>query len=574
MNHLSALDAAFLYLETPETPMHVGGLNVFELPPDYKGDFLDNLRTHIAQRMHLAPVFQRKLVNMPLQLANPIWVDDEDLDLEHHIRSLVLPKPGSRAQLDKLVGQLHSSLLDRSRPLWEFYVIEGLATPADAPPGTRHVAFYSKVHHAAVDGEAGVALAHATMDTTATPRTVRPAPERSAAMGAAPYGIAELAGAGIKNSMVQTVSLVKTLPTLARSVYNILRPSDAATDQASDDAAPEKAPTAWFAPRTPLNVCISNQRVFSSLSLPLVEIRTVAKAHGATLNDVVLAICSGALRRYLRDLGCVPTMPLLAAVPVSLRESGNTDMNTQASMMRISLASTIDDPLDRLWAIRSASGSAKATTSGMKSVLPTDFPSLGAPWIVSSLASLYGRSKLANKMPPVANVVISNVPGPKVALYMAGAKMLTYYPVSIPAHSLALNVTVQSYNGSLDFGLIACRKALPNLPALANYMRGAYLELLKLTPQPTPSPMAGKAVAKAPTASKTAIKAPRKTASKHATKTTVTAANAEPSAPVPRKPRRASAKLPAQTAAAQPKHLAPAAVAPRATRTAHPRKSA
>ena len=141
MDHLSGLDATFLYMETPETPMHVGGLNIYELPAGYEGDFLDNLREHIARRMHLAPVFRRKLVNMPFELANPIWVADDDLDLEYHIRSTVLPKPGTRAQLDKLVGRLHSSLLDRSRPLWEFYVIEGLETPADAPPGTRRVAF-------------------------------------------------------------------------------------------------------------------------------------------------------------------------------------------------------------------------------------------------------------------------------------------------------------------------------------------------------------------------------------------------------------------------------------------------
>ena len=153
MNHLSGLDAAFLYVETPETPMHVGGLNIFELPPGYEGEFLDNLRTHIAQRMHLAPVFQRKLVNMPFELANPIWVADEDLDLEYHIRSTVLPKPGNRAQLDKLVGRLHSSLLDRSRPLWEMYVIEGLQSG--------QVAFYTKAHHSGVDGRAGTE--HATV---------------------------------------------------------------------------------------------------------------------------------------------------------------------------------------------------------------------------------------------------------------------------------------------------------------------------------------------------------------------------------------------------------------------------
>ena len=479
MHHLSGLDAAFLYMETPETPMHVGGLNIFELPLDYEGEFLDRLREHIAQRMHLAPVFQRKLVNMPFELANPIWVADDDLDMEYHIRSTVLPKPGNRAQLDKLVGRLHSSLLDRSRPLWEFYVIEGIETPPDATPGTRHVAFYSKVHHAAVDGQAGVALAHAIMDLGAVPRAVRPARQRRTATHDDNLGIAELTAAGLKHSAIQTVKLAKTLPALTRSVYQMLRP--AKVEAAEGATALDTPATTWFAPKTPINVSITNQRSFSSLSLPLDQIKLVAKSNGATLNDVVLAICSGALRRYLRDLDCVPTAPLLAAVPVSLRAEGNTDMNTQASIMRISLASTVDDPMERLRAIRAASASAKAAAAGMKAVMPTDFPSLGAPWLISGMASLFGRSKLANKMPPVANVAISNVPGPKVALYMAGARMLTYYPVSIAVHSMALNVTVQSYNGALDFGLIACRKAMPDLPELARYMQQAHQELLKGT---------------------------------------------------------------------------------------------
>ena len=312
MHHLSGLDAAFLYMETPETPMHVGGLNIFELPLDYEGEFLDRLREHIAQRMHLAPVFQRKLVNMPFELANPIWVADDDLDMEYHIRSTVLPKPGNRAQLDKLVGRLHSSLLDRSRPLWEFYVIEGIETPPDATPGTRHVAFYSKVHHAAVDGQAGVALAHAIMDLGAVPRAVRPARQRRTATHDDNLGIAELTAAGLKHSAIQTVKLAKTLPALTRSVYQMLRP--AKVEAAEGAAAPETPATTWFAPKTPINVSITNQRSFSSLSLPLDQIKLVAKSNGATLNDVVLAICSGALRRYLRDLDCVPTAPLLAEI--------------------------------------------------------------------------------------------------------------------------------------------------------------------------------------------------------------------------------------------------------------------
>ncbi len=514
MDHLSGLDATFLYLETPEQPMHVGGLNIFELPAGYTGDFVDDLRTHITQRMHLAPVFRRKLVNMPFELANPIWALDDDMDMEYHIRSTVLPKPGTRAQLDKLVGRLHSSLLDRSRPLWEFYVIEGVASPKDAPAGTRHVGFYSKVHHAALDGAAGVALATAIMDVTAIPRAVRPAPNRRV-MVTDNFGIAELAVAGIKNTAVQSAKLAKNLPGLARAAYSMLRPPKSeepslgvAGLELVDSSGNSPQKNRWFAPKTPINVSITNQRSFSSLSFPLADIKHVAKGNGVTLNDVVMGICSGALRRYLADLHCTPEHSLLAAVPVSLREVGNTDMNTQASMMRISLASNIADPKARLMAINQASKAAKAAFANMNAVMPTDFPSLGVPWILSGLAALFGRSKLANNMAPLANLAISNVPGPNMALYLAGAKMLTYYPVSIVTHSLALNVTVQSYNGSLDFGLIACRKAMPDLPELAKYMQKTFDEMLAFTPAATPAtapPVGAKPVVK-PVTKKVAAK--------------------------------------------------------------------
>ena len=489
MDHLSGLDATFLYLETPEQPMHVGGLNIFELPAGYEGDFVEDLRAHITQRMHLAPVFRRKLVNMPFELANPIWVADEDVDMEYHIRSTVLPKPGSRAQLDKLVGRLHSSLLDRSRPLWEFYVIEGLQSPPDAHAGTRHVAFYSKVHHAAVDGAAGVALANAIMDITAIPRAVRPAPLRRATV-TDNFGIAELALSGIKNTAIQSAILAKNLPALARAAYSMLRPpksEEPTVGLAGLEMVDSPPKNRWFAPKTPINVSITNQRTFSSLSFPLHAIKHIAKSNSVTLNDVVMAICSGALRRYLADLNCVPDQSLLAAVPISLREAGNTDMNTQASMLRISLASTVADPKARLLAINQASKSAKAASASMNAVMPTDFPSIGVPWILSGMAALFGRSKLANNMAPLANLVISNVPGPNVALYLAGAKMVTYYPVSIVTHSLALNVTVQSYNGSLDFGLIACRKVMPDLPELGKYMQKSFEEMLAFTPAAVPA---------------------------------------------------------------------------------------
>ncbi len=543
MDHLSGLDASFLYLETPETPMHVGGLNIVELPAGYEGDFLEDFRRHITSRMHLAPVFQRKLVNMPFEMANPVWVDDDDVDMEYHIRSTVLPKPGNRAQLDKLVGRLHSSLLDRSRPLWEFYVIEGVQSPADAPPGTRHVAFYSKVHHAALDGAGGIVLANAIMDTGPVPRHVRAAPAKRV-MANDNYGVAELALSGLRHTGQQVVKLVKTLPALAGTLVGVLR----ASRQTRNEDGSAIAKTNWFAPRTPINVSITNQRLFSSFSVPLAEIKHIAKGNEASLNDVVLAICSGALRHYLADMGCVPDAPLLAGVPVSLREAGNTDLNNQVSMMRVSLASTISDPLQRLQAIRQSSSAAKATSASMKSVTPTDFPSLGAPWLISGLASLFGRSKLANNMPPLVNVAISNVPGPKFALYMAGAKLLTYYPVSIAVHSVALNVTVQSYSGLLDFGLTACRKALPDLPELSKLMLAAHRELLKLTPVLAAEKAADKALHqvmdKEPRPAKPAVEPQpdpvpvaksvrsRKPAAKAAKKPSVSAASAKPVAPI------------------------------------------
>ncbi len=518
MDHLSGLDATFLYIETPETPMHVGGLNICELPAGYSGDFYDDVKQHIASRLHLASVFQRKLVNMPFELANPIWVHDDALDLDYHVRSTVLPKPGSRAQLDKLVGRLHSSLLDRSRPLWELYVIEGLKSPPGTPKGSRHVAFYSKVHHAALDGAGGAALAEAILDIGPVPREIAPPPRRGKNTGQASESpsLGELTRAGIKNTGAQYAKIAKMLPALAGTALQLLRPAKDNLGQTTS----RKTGNAWFGPKTPINVSVTNQRLFAGLSIPLAEIKAIAKGHEATLNDVVLAICSGALRNYLATHGGVPAEPLLAAVPVSLREAGNTELNNQVSMMRISLASTVADPLERLLAVRKGSKASKALTGSVKSVLPTDFPSLGAPWLISGLAALFGRSRLANRMPPLANVAISNVPGPKMPLYLAGAKLLTYYPVSIAVHSMALNITVQSYAGALDFGLTACRKAVPDLPDLADLILAAHRELLRLTPPAAvPAPVAvpaksvkKKAAAKAAAPAKKRATRPRKAA--------------------------------------------------------------
>jgi len=499
MDHLGGADATFLYTETAETPMHVGSLNVYELPPGYKGDFVAAVRSHIGGRLHLAPVFRRRLLDMPFELANPVWVNEDDLDLEYHVRGAVLPKPGDREQLDKLVGRLHSSLLDRSRPLWEIYVIEGLQPPPGAPKGTRHVGFYTKVHHASLDGASGVAFAYAMTDVAPAPREVRAAPPRRHSSADA-HGIAEMAWAGYRHMASQYLDLLRSMPTLSSSAMSLLRPPRGAAD-----GEEERGANRWFAPRTPFNCNVTNQRAFSSVSIPFAEVRYVAKANDVTINDVVLAICSGAVRRYLAEANALPAESLLAAVPVSIREAGNVEMNTQAMMMRVALASDVDDPIERLRAIHRSSDAAKTLMASVRS-LPTDFPSLGAPWLVSGLAALYGRSHLAERLPPVANVTVSNVPGPTMPLYLAGAKMLNYYPVSIVTHGAALNITVESYNGSLDFGLVACRKAVPDLPDLAGMLVAAHRELVARTVERAAAPTAP--------ARATARKLPRRSAAK------------------------------------------------------------
>jgi WS/DGAT/MGAT family acyltransferase len=467
MRHLSGVDASFLHLETPEMPMHVGSLNIFDLPKGYTGDFYEDVKAHIAGRMHLAEVFEHKLAQIPFELSNPVWVDDSDIDIDYHIRRVVLSKPGTFKQLEQLVGRLHSSLLDRSRPLWEFYVIEGLQTGQPA--------IYAKVHHAAVDGQAGVALAKAIYDLTPEPRPIK-APRARNRSNQYQLGVAELATAAVQNTIQQYVKLFTTLPNALQAIASATMPAFAG-GQFTQFGMPKN----WqLGPKTPLNVSITNQRSFAARSVSLSEVKQIAKACGGTVNDVVLAASSAALRRYLDEYNQLPSASLNAAVPVSLREAGNTDLNNQVSMMLVSLATDIADPLERLKTIIASSKAAKELSGSLKAAIPTDFPSFGAPWIMGGFALLFGRSRISDNLPPVANVAISNVPGAPVPLYMAGAKLATYYPVSIPAHGVALNITVQSYNGSLDYGFTACRRAVPDVDDLIEYLVEAHKELRNL----------------------------------------------------------------------------------------------
>ncbi len=472
MNHLSVIDGAFLHLESPEMPMHVGSLTLCEPPPPEAGPWFETVKAHVASRMHLAPVFTRKLALMPFDLANPVWIHDDDIDLDYHIRYLVLPRPGTMQQLEALAARLHSSLLDRSRPLWEFYVIEGLADG--------RLGFYSKVHHSAVDGQAAVAMGNSVFDVSAEPRRVRP--PRAVRTNRYQLGVAELLGAALSNQLEQLVQFAKLMPPLAKAALLAGKEALAARRSNAAPGKAGKAPSRWkLAPATPFNHSITNQRAFAGIALPLQEVKVIGKAHNASVNDMVLWLCSTALRSYLEDSRELPEKSLVAGVPISLRSEGDTSSNNQVSGTVIDLATQVRDPLQRLAMIIAGTKAMKEQMGTFGSLIPTDFPSLGSPWLLSGLASLYGRSRLADVL-RVANVTISNVPGPQMPLYLAGAKMTGIYPLSIVVHGVALNITVQSYMGQLCFGLIACRRAVPDVAELAAQMERAMESLRKLAP--------------------------------------------------------------------------------------------
>jgi len=478
MKQLSGLDATFLYLETPEMPMHVGALNIYELPAGHRGSFVPPLRRHLAERLPLTPVLRRRLWWMPLNLANPAWVDAEP-DLKHHVVAVKLP-PSAKVgdgmpELEAAVGRLHAQLLDRERPLWKFFVLEGLAPTAD---GRQRVGLYSQFHHAAVDGQAAVAVAQVLLDTTPEGRSITLRPSQRAKIFK--LGMGQMLRGALANEASQVAGIIKGLPstlsTLAGAAGAVLSHTRLLRGRGAGTTVSNLA----LAPRTALNQSVTTGRVFAGVSLPLDRLKALGKAHDATLNDLVLLLCGTALRRYLSKQGNLPRKSLIAAVPVSLRAKGDTTADTQASMSLVSLGTHVADLGKRLAHVKAATTSMKETMGSLKSVLPTDYPSIGVPWLVEAVTALYGKAKMAERIPQLANLVISNVPGPPVPLYLAGARMLCNYPTSIVTHGLALNITVESYDRQMDFGLVADAHAMPDVRALADALRIAYEDLCLL----------------------------------------------------------------------------------------------
>ena len=462
---LSGIDASFLYLEASGTPMHVGSLMLLE-PPRRRGyDFRRTLVAHVAERLPRAAVLRRRLQDAPLELAHPMWDEGAALDLDEHIVERRLPAPGSARQLHALVARLHGQALARDKPLWQFVVIRGLASG--------QTALYTKIHHALLDGQGGMALAQALLDLAPLEPGRRASP-RVDAEARTRLRRRDAAGAAVRSTLGQFAKLIRALPETVKLARESLAAPRAALGRLRDSVL--------LAPRTRFNAQVGARRSYATASLPLDEVKRVARAHGVSLNDVVMALCASALRADLAKRRALPRETLVAAMPVSLREAGDTQSNNQVSMAQCALATDIADPLERLRAINAATGQIKARLAAFRHLIPTDYPGLAAPLWASGLSRLWARGRVAERLPPLANVVVSNVPGPPCDLYLAGARLVHNYPVSIVTHGLALNITLNSYAGYLEFGVIACKDAVPDAAAMARGLHTALQELADRIP--------------------------------------------------------------------------------------------
>jgi diacylglycerol O-acyltransferase len=472
MQQLTGLDAAFLAMETSSMFGHVGSLAILDPSTAPEPFSLDRLTRVIESRLHLIPPFRRRLAPVPFGLDQPYWIEDPNFDIEFHVRELALPGPGDERQLAEQAARLHARPLDRRRPLWELYLIHGLADG--------RVAVYTKVHHAAIDGVSGNELLATLLDLTPEGRELGPAPDWAGDEPPNPIGLLarsawSMAGNPLRAARLGA-QLVRSAPTLLR---NPARPQLPVIDRVlrrDHQPLPMQAPLR--APRLSFNGPITPHRRWSFRTLALSEVKTVKNAFGVTVNDVVMAMCAGALRSWLLDHDELPDTPLLAAVPVSIRSEDERHANgNRVSAMIAPLPTNIADPAERLSAMAVAMHAAKDQHGALPANLLADVTRFAMPALAGQAARLAAGLRLLERVNPF-NLFISNVPGPDLTLYYAGAELLAIYPLSAIADGQGLNITVLGYRGGLHFGLVACRELVPDLEGLAGYLVKEHEELV------------------------------------------------------------------------------------------------
>ena len=482
MERLSGLDASFLYFETPSMHMHVAMTAIFDPSTMPGGYSFQAIKDFIESRLHLVPPFRRRVVSVPFRINHPIWVEDPDFDLDYHIRRVGAPAPGGHRELAELAGQIAGTPLDRSRPLWELYVVEGLADG--------NIGVVTKMHHCAVDGVSGAELMVNLFDMDPSGRVLE-APEETT-----PEPIPsdlQMVGHAIASRARRQLGIFGLLGTTARTVGTLV--SRHRDPEAIVGAVPLTAPnTPWNAPITP-------HRRLSFTRVSLDDIKTIKNAVGCTVNDVVLGLMGGTLRRYLEKHGGNPAEPLIAVCPVSVRgDDERGQMNNKVSAMFTSLATDVDDPIERLRRINRVTRGAKEDHNALGAHLLQDWAEHAAPTTFALAARLYSSLHLASHR-PIHNVVISNVPGPPFPLYYAGAQLTYTLPMGPVMEGAGLNITVLSYMDNVDIGFMACRELVPDVWDLADYVDDAMAELLAAaegleTEAPGTKPAAKRAPAK------------------------------------------------------------------------------
>ncbi|MEY2434052.1 MAG: diacylglycerol O-acyltransferase / wax synthase [Acidimicrobiaceae bacterium] len=471
MKQLSGLDASFLYMETPSQFGHVSSLSIFEKPDDPNHDPFTAWRAQIEKRLHTLEPLRRRLRNVPMNLDHPFWIDDPDFDLDFHVRNTAVPPPGSDQQLADLVARIIGRPLDRTRPLWETYVVEGL--PDD------RFAILTKVHHATIDGASGAELLTMMLDQTPEGDDVPPPEEKwNPAPNPSDAEVLARAGANLARKPARAILLTTrvirefgkstrnpALVAAANQVRGGLRGPLGAVLNLGRDRTPEgetKGPLPSIsAPRTPFNAPITAHRRFAFRSTSLDSVKGIKNALGATVNDVVMAVCAGGLRTWLEDHDALPDGPLNAMIPVSIRTGEETERwSNRVSGIFAELPTDEPDPVKRVQRVHDAMNNAKELFDALPADALTDFAQFPPPAVFARAMRL--STRLMTRNSPI-NLVISNVPGPRQPLYAAGSTLLHYYPVSTIVDGQGLNVTVQSYLDSLDFGLVSCRELVPDL---------------------------------------------------------------------------------------------------------------
>ncbi len=471
MRQLTGLDATFLAMETRTVVGHVGSVCVLDPSTSPEPFTCDRFMRLIESRLPLVPPFRRRLVEVPLGLDQPYWIEDPDFDIEFHVRELALPAPGSDGQLAEQVARLHARPLDRTRPLWEVYLIWGLE-------GGR-VAVYSKVHHAAIDGVSGNDVLAAVLDLSPegpTPPPPAPAGEQP------PHDLALLARSVVSlaanpvRALRLSTDLIKVLPSLATSPA---RPRLPVVDRfLLPDPETLLTQPGLRAPHLPFNRPITQHRKWAFSTLPLDQVKKIKNAAGCTVNDVVMALCAGALRRWLIDHEALPDAPLVAAVPVSVRSEDEKGAHgNRVSMMLAVLPTQLDDPAARLDVVHEVMRAAKEQHQALPASLLADVTQFAMPALAGQAARLAAKLRLVERVNPF-NLIISNVPGPNIPLYYCGAKLLAYYPLSAITDGQGLNITVMSYLNQLFFGLVACRDLVPDLDRMTGYLEDELADLL------------------------------------------------------------------------------------------------